>query len=484
MGDAATRSELLPDDVLLHVARYCCVRDVAAMSAVSKQWNCTCTSEALWQLLTSLWVDAQRAANAAAAAAAAAAESQATGAGAAVPKYVAPSAAPAVHPRAVRTEGRSWREFLVCSVLTDAGWPEGRRPDTYTMTALRGHTDYIVEARPMGGSRLCTASADGTLRLWERTEQSRPARVVRNAGGAALSCLQVDPARGAAYFGDARGFVSTCDAESGRVVLRRRAAPAASPVAALALHRGNDLLGAAHGSCVSLWDARVPAAAGKLAASDGGGVFAVRVGAVRAVACTPGQLYVWDVRKIGGAPLFKHPTDSQFTCLSCDPLLSDAVVGQASGQAIVFSQKHGLVQCFLPNVGSSVSCVDAVNGVVAVGGHGGEVLLVASEANSTPLRTLRHHGKVNTVRVQHGALVSASADGSVVLCPTARDATPFDLRAGSARSGDGARNPPHPSRPFASAAMYDGSHLTVTCNSIVRTYAFPSIAAAGAAPTH
>jgi len=64
-------------------------------------------------------------------------------------------------------------------------WDLSRNPDDACVAELEGHTESISDMRVLRGSRLATASYDGTLRLWEPE-------------GSDLSCTAMDDGRLAA----------------------------------------------------------------------------------------------------------------------------------------------------------------------------------------------------------------------------------------------------------------------------------------------
>lgn len=112
-----------------------------------------------------------------------------------------------------RTSGTNWVRSVTldrtgtrtASGLGSGDITVGALDDDGAATHLFGHTGRILAMEFVGGGRLVSAAADGTIRLWSITGQEQLAQVRVDAS---LQCAAVHPSTGSVLAGSSAGVIA------------------------------------------------------------------------------------------------------------------------------------------------------------------------------------------------------------------------------------------------------------------------------------
>jgi len=169
-----------------------------------------------------------------------------------------------------------------------------------TCTAFAGHASPVTCARfsPDGGC-VASASADGTVRLWEHSHGGDNARSATLYCGGAVAALEWEPRSSKLLLlATASGGLRAWNAEAKRLVCDSAGAPGAPRVRALRTSPGDASFAVAAGSGLTIWSLRAFAPQSTLPLPDDTAATALAYnhnGRLLAAGCADGTVRLFDV---------------------------------------------------------------------------------------------------------------------------------------------------------------------------------------------
>lgn len=138
--------------------------------------------------------------------------------------------------------------------------------------------------------------------------------------------------------------------------------------------------------------------------------------------------------------------------------------GRGSGSELAWENR------VTPEATAGVSAI-ACDSTKVVAGYENGKIVVWNRATGKIIHTLDDHkARVNSIQMDDKKVVSASADNTVKVWDLAAGTRMYSLLGGSLQRR--ANNPPHPTRPGVSAAVFEESRIVASVNSLICVYDF------------
>ena len=356
---------------------------------------------------------------------------------------------------------RNWRSCYAAHHAIMRGWSSGR-PGDFRMTTLRGHTGYITDFG-LCHSLIASASADGTAKIWDATRGTVLRSVDWHKGPVTQALL--DEVR--LITGSEDRMAAIWDIHTGEQVHKMLTT---SPVTSIRAFGNHIFVGGANGQ-VKLWDAKLGTAK-RVFGGRTDPIIDTWLQGTDLFACGSEGVKVYDTATGRCKNTFSRPT----ACFFADA--QGLVVGGPTGAIAAWTPAGVAAAAGEPawegtrgqGATAGVSVMACDSGRVAAGYEDGTIV-VWNRATGGIVHVLSDHkARVNSIQMDDKKLVSAGADNTVKVWDLSKGTRLYSLLGGSLQRR--ANNPPHPTKPGVSAAVFEESRIVASVNSLIRVYDF------------
>lgn len=357
---------------------------------------------------------------------------------------------------------RNWRSCYAAHHAIMRGW-SGGRPGDFKMTTFRGHTNYIADFGTCH-SLIASASADGTAKIWDATKGTVLRNIDWHKGPVTQALL--DEVR--LITGSEDRMAAIWDVHTGEQVHKMLTT---SPVTAIRAFGNLIFVGGANGQ-VKLWDAKLGTAK-RVFGGRTDPIIDIWLQGSDLFACGSEGVKVYDMSSGRCRSTFSRPT----SCFFADA--QGLVVGSGTtGTVAVWSQGGVATGAAEPGwekrpdqgATAGVSAMTCDSERVVAGYEDGTVVVWNRATGDIVHTLLDHKGRVNSIQMDDKKIVTSAADNTVKVWDLKEGTRLYSLLGGSLQRR--ANNPPHPTKPGISAAMFDESRIVASVNSLIRVYDF------------